>query len=36
MAGPETLKRVAINKLKYVLGKGSGEARRPPGDDNLY
>jgi len=36
MAGPETLKRVAINKLKYVLRKGSGETRRAPRDDNLY
>ena len=35
MAGRETLKRIAINKLKYVIGKG---AAKPDGrrDDNLY
>ena len=36
MSGPETLKRVAVNKLKYVLGKRDEAARNPRRDDNLY
>ena len=36
MARPETLKRIATNKLKYVLGKAAEKAGDRQGDDNLY
>lgn len=36
MASPETLKRIAVNKLKYVLGRQAERARNQGRDDNLY
>jgi len=36
MAGTETLKRIAINKLRYVLGKAAQKASDHKRDDNLY
>jgi hypothetical protein len=36
MASAETLQRIAINKLRYVLTKRADEARNQRGDDNLY
>jgi hypothetical protein len=36
MASPDTLKRIAVNKLKYVLGRQAETARNQRRDDNLY
>jgi hypothetical protein len=36
MASPETLKRIAVNKLRYVLGKTAEAVRNQGRDDNLY
>ena len=33
-AAPDTLKKIAINKLKYVLSRGT--VRNDSRDDNLY
>jgi len=36
MSTPETLKRIAVNKLRYVIGKQAESARNRTRDDNLY
>jgi hypothetical protein len=35
-ASPDTLKRVALNKLRYVLTRGQGQVHALRRDDNLY
>ena len=35
-ASPESLKRVALNKLRFVLNRGQEPVVAPRRDDNLY
>jgi hypothetical protein len=35
-SSPETLKRVAVNKLRFVLNRASGQSRTQRQEDNLY
>lgn len=35
-ASPDTLKRVALNKLRYVLTRAQGQVHALRRDDNLY
>jgi len=35
-SSPETLKRVAVNKLRFVLNRAAGQAPARRQEDNLY
>ena len=35
-SSPEILKRVALNKLRFVMNRGQGQVSAPRREDNLY
>ena len=35
-SSPEILKRIAINKLRFVISRGQGQAQPSRREDNLY